>query len=252
MLEIKRQLRQKGGSPLCPAQVSGALQAITEPGLEPEQYPDEDLGESLPYPLGFRHRSVDEQMVVWRELCLNRDASYVPNLVGKYVPRGPEFWFICPKPMKVTRGYVYGASLDWALANIAKQRTLKNWREGRLTPEHLLLVEKTKEAHVLLNQQHGDYWVFPAQLGLQHGGRSMRKARLCLREPEFGLGPYEGACAMLTHPNRISGSGQLWLDCAGCEYSSDADGRFGGCLGFGWSGGGLCLLFVFRAGLASR
>jgi hypothetical protein len=39
---------------------------------------------------------------------------------------------------------------------------------------------------------------------------------------------------LLTHPNRITGPEQLYIDCAGCEHSPVADGDFFACLHFLW------------------
>ena len=56
---------------------------------------------------------------------------------------------------------------------------------------------------------------------------------------QFGLGAFAVGCMLLTHPERLQHYDDLWVDCAGDEFSPDADGAFGMAPYFYSSGGAL-------------
>lgn len=199
-------------------------------------FADEEVESNFGYPEGFRIRSVQEQVKALQELdpFKNLDASHVSKLAGGKLPDGAEGWAVIPKYLKMTESY--HEALEFALHLLAADRKFRNrlaTREGELTTEKdLRLAEKTGKAHAKLDEQPGDFWVFPFQFGLSHRGRSVRRARVLFTDNEFGLGAYEAAVLLLTHPNRIIGPDQLYVDCAGVEYAPgveyvpDADGDF--------------------------
>ena len=196
-------------------------------------FADEQTESSFGYPDGFRTRTVQEQLEVLKKHFPNLDASHVQELAKGELPEWAEGWAVIPKPEKVG---TYHEALAMAIDLLVKKdRKFKNWREGALTEKHLRLKEKTAQAHAKLNKQSGDFWVIPFQFGLKWRGHSVRNAQVRFAESEFGLGPYEVAILLLTHPDRITGQGQLYIDCAGCEYSSGADGDFSACLYFYWN-----------------
>jgi len=198
-------------------------------------FADEEVESNFGYPEGFRIRSVEKQVerLLSLEPFKNFDATHVEELAGGELPDGAEGWAVIPKPVKAEKGY-YGA-LELILRLLAADRKFQNWIEGKLSGKHLLLTEKTSDAHAKLDKQPGDFWVFPFQFGLRHRGRSVRRARILFSDSEFGLGAYEAAVLLITHPDRITGPGQLYVDCAGVEYAPSADGDFFACLCFGWS-----------------
>jgi hypothetical protein len=79
----------------------------------------------------------------------------------------------------------------------------------------------------LADQQHGsDFYVIAAQFGMNWRGCSARRARVLMAGNEFGLGMFQVAAMLLTHPERLSSSDALMLDCAGDEYSLYGDRTF--------------------------
>jgi hypothetical protein len=67
----------------------------------------------------------------------------------------------------------------------------------------------------------------PAQFGLRHRGRSVRRAREVFNASEFGLDTFAVGIMLLTHPERLQHYDDLWIDCAGDEYDDPGDdGRF--------------------------
>ncbi len=75
-----------------------------------------------------------------------------------------------------------------------------------------------KMALETLMSGNGDFLVFPSQFGMRHLGKSARQAHMDLSENEFGLGPLEIACFLLTHRDWLSSEDDLGIDCIGCEY----------------------------------
>ena len=195
-------------------------------------YADEEVKSNYDYPEGFRIRTVQEQVEILLKHFPYLDASHVEELASGELPEKAEGWAVIPKPNIV--GDTSVSALDVILGLIVNDRKFENWREGQLTEKYVQLTEKTKVAHATLNQQLGDFWVIPFQFGKLYRGRSVRRARVCFDETEFGLGVYEVAILMLTHPDRIVGSNQLYMDCAGIEYSPNAGGDFFACLYFYW------------------
>jgi len=195
-------------------------------------YADEETESSYGYPEGFRIRTVQEQLELLKQHFPNLDASHVQELASGELPEGAEGWAVIPKPEKI--GKTYYKALEVVLDHIAKERKFQNYHEGALTEKHLRLKEKTTQTHAKLDQQPGDFWVILFQFGKKWAGHSVRNAQVRFADNEFGLGPYEAAILLLTHPDRITGPNQLYIDCAGCEYSPDADGDFFACLNFDW------------------
>ena len=75
-------------------------------------------------------------------------------------------------------------------------------------------------------KQKGDFLLIPAQLGLTHRGRSVRRVRMVYAPHEFGLGSFIAGCMILSHPKRLVQWEQLHIYCPGDEYSPNAGGRF--------------------------
>lgn len=113
----------------------------------------------------------------------------------------------------------------------ARKGKLDNPCEGRLGPEYLRETDRKrlgfeKIAHAQPGQ---DILVVAAQFGLRHRGRSVRRARAVMLGNEFGLGAFEVLIMLLTHPERLQHYDDLWLDCAGDEYSPCATEQFEDC-----------------------
>lgn len=207
------------------------LQQLIEGKLSILPYADEEVESTYGYPKGFRIRSVSEQVEVLLKHFPNLDASHVEELVNVDLPEGAEGFAVIPKPDKV--GKSYKEALEMVLNLIAMDCKFNNWRQVELGKKYLKLNERTASAQAKLNDQLGDFWVFPFQFGIKHRGKSVRRARTVFRADEFGLGAYEVAILLLTHPDRIQ-PGCLNIDCTGVEYAPDADGSFWACLGFDW------------------
>jgi hypothetical protein len=202
------------------------------PDIQPsQQYADEEVESNYGYISGYtKPKSLLEQMKRLRELFPGL-GSADEKLAEQPVPTGAEGWFAIPRWEKIAP--TYNEAVVGVLAMLSKTRDGKfyNWREGKLGPQYLRESDRTHVCFQKLCEEHTppagvDILLIPAQLGLRHRGRSVRRAREAMNGSEFGLGAFAVAICLLTHPERLEHYDDLWIDCAGDEYSPDADGRF--------------------------
>jgi hypothetical protein len=111
---------------------------------------------------------------------------------------------------------------------LASKRRVDNRIGGKSGPEYLHQSERSVLAEAILAEQQpgNDILVVAAQAGLLHRGCSARRSRVVMAGNEFGLGALAVGCMLLTHPERLSSSETLMIDCAGDEYSLRGDGHF--------------------------
>ncbi len=111
---------------------------------------------------------------------------------------------------------------------IGSKRKFYNYRDGQLGASFLRQHAKTAKMFQKLGDEQKDHdiLVVPAQFGLRHKGRSVRRAREVFAANEFGLGAFAIGIMVLTHPERLVQWEQLHVDCTGDEFSPNADGDF--------------------------
>lgn len=191
------------------------------------QFADEEVESSYGYLSGYKPKGITEQTNILRQLFPG--IGYADEkLAEQPLPPNAEGWFAIPRWQSVAK--TYNEALQKVLDLIKQQRQGKfyNWRKGKLGEKYLRQLERTaKKLEALDDQQNGyDILVVAAQFGLRHRGRSVRRAREVMNASEFGLGPFEVGCMLLTHPERLQNYDDLWIDCAGSEYAPGAAGDF--------------------------
>lgn len=117
----------------------------------------------------------------------------------------------------------YGEAVEKVLKEIESTRPFKNYIVGELGPAYL---GETPKKHEFMHKLGMGIVVLDAQLGEKHKGKSVQGSRASFAESEFGLGAFEVGCILLTHPERLQSSTDLWVDCAGDESNVTADGDF--------------------------
>lgn len=209
------------------------------------QFADEEVSSSYGYLSGYQPKDVVAQTNVLRELFpgigyANQDMLAQMEKGEISLPPGAEGFFAIPHWSKVAP--TYQAAVEKVLDLLAKAYggRFTNYRKGELGPNQLRETSKKARAMEALQQaQNADILLVPAQFGLRHRGRSVRRARSVMNGSEFSLGAYEIGIMLLTHPDRLQNVDDLWLDCAGDEFSPDADGDFRRAPVFEFRGGGL-------------
>ena len=199
-------------------------------------FDDERVKSEFGYPPAFSFLSPGEQLYALRRFPLfsDLDASHIEALTPTTRHSDSEFTAVIPKWDRIASSYAEATRMVVSLLKEVHGSKFHNYREGALTDQHLRLVDETSEAYRQLSDQPGDFYIFDAQVGKRWAGASIRHARARFLPEEFGLGPYETACLLLSHPERISVSGHLNIDCAGVEYRRDVQDSFALCLSFYW------------------
>ncbi len=241
--ERAQRLNENGG------ELSAGLKELIERLSLSNQYADEERPSNYGYLSGYvKPVSIADQIDILRGHwpTLNPDAAIryatevYPTLQLPEWVEGP-FALIRPKFFSE----VYGEELEEVIKALKKARRGKvvNYREGELDDQHLRqAVRTTTMFERIMEQQPGsDILVVGHQFGIRHRGRSVRRAREVFIGQEFGGTGKNVGTMLLTNPIRLQHLDDLWIDCAGDEFSYDADGVFGEAPYWGFSDGPLRL-----------
>lgn len=195
-----------------------------------DKYKDEEVKSSYGYLSGYKKpKGITEQTNILRQLFPGIGFAD-EKLAEREVPKGADNgWFAIPKWQSLAP--TYGEAVQLVLNKLKETRNgaFYNYREGELGPDQLRQSAKTTSVFQKLGDEQKDHdiLVVAAQFGLQHRGRSVRRVREILLGNEFGLGAFAVGIMLLTHPERLQHYDDLWIDCAGDEFSAGADGEFG-------------------------
>lgn len=204
-------------------------------------YVDEEIASVYGYSSGYKPIKRDTP---FEEVMsdLSRQAAILSSLLGikvsfdvewarrewKNLPEGAEKLFLIPRWEKIAS--TYGEAVEKVFEIFKKNHNCKfeNCREGQLGPQYLSQSQKSAKALQKLGAKQKDYdmLVVPAQFGLRHRGRSVRRAREVMNSSEFGLGAFAIGIMLLTHPERLQYHDDLGIDCAGDEYAPAAGDSF--------------------------
>ena len=217
---------------------AGVAKFIAELSVS-NQFADEQIETGYNYPANYRVKPLAKQIETLAKLFnLDGTKAYVYASSLSELPEGAEGWFAFVRSEALSPNY--GEAVEKVLGLIGEQRRFTNYRNGELSEQHIRVSARTKEMLVVLTEgQEGDILVIPAQLGLRHRGKSIRRARETFAGNEFGLTSVIVGCVALTHPERFQKFDELDPDCSGDEYSPDADGDFSRSLFFYFDGDGL-------------
>jgi hypothetical protein len=195
--------------------------------------PDQCAGEEVLSDHGYRSsyrnpKSITEQCGILRRAFPGLGLAD-ERLAERPAPTGAEGWFAIPRWQTIAP--TYGGAVQRVLDAIKKARSgrFHNCREGQLGPDRLRQSAKTEKVFQTLGDEQKDHGILvvAAQFGLRHRGRSVRQAlELMNVRGEFGLGAFAAGIMLLTHPERLMNSDDLWIDCAGDEFAPDANGGF--------------------------
>jgi hypothetical protein len=179
--------------------------------LSIDRYKDEEVESDCEYPGNYFVRPINEQVEILQQYFPHLSFKLYGELKPSELPEGAEGWFVVPKLERI-------AGAD----ELATEKIMRLINSS-LTPSFGMLnfckKRKTREAIESLSLgSANDFILFPAQFGLRHRGRSVRRAQDLASSSEFFLGLYEVGCMLLTHPERLDASLKtLGIYCAGNE-----------------------------------
>jgi len=194
------------------------------------EFINEEVESNYGYLSGYTEpKSIAEQVGILREFFphLGCTAEAMDTMVP--IPYNTEGWFAIPRWGKIAPTYREACQKVFEIIKKTRNGKFQNYREGQLDPMHLRQSEKSAKMFQKLADEQNDHdiLVIAAQFGLRHRGRSVRRAREVMNALEFGLGTFAVGIMLLTHPDRLQHYDDLWIDCAGDEFSYAAGGRFG-------------------------
>lgn len=194
----------------------------------PNEYANEEVSSKYGYLSGYgAPKSIADQLKILREYFPNLGSAN-EALAQQERPANSEGYFAIPAWQSIAA--TYNEAVVKVLDALKKQRKGKfaNYRDGQLGPDQFRESDTKRLAFEQLRkaQQGYDVLVVAAQFGFRHRGRSVRRARAIMGGNEFGLGAFEIGIMLLAHPDRLMNFDDLWIDCAGDEYSPDAFGQF--------------------------
>ncbi|MBI3626726.1 hypothetical protein HY224_01640 [Candidatus Uhrbacteria bacterium] len=192
----------------------------------PNQFADEEVDSNFTYPPEYKGvKGIAEQTNILR--------GFFPGLgfadekvTALPLPKHAEGWFAIPRWQNIAP--TYGEAVEKVLALIKSGRKFYNYRQGKLAAKYLRQHAKTEKMLRQVGDQQKDFdvLVVAAQFGLRFCGKSVRRGRVLFEKNEFGLGAFAIGIMLLTHPERLVRWEQLHVDCAGDEYSPEADDEF--------------------------
>ena len=203
-----------------------------------DKFKGEEVSSTYGYLSGYKPKGLTEQCNRLRELFsgigfANLDLLAQIEKGDVPLPSGAEGWFAIPNWMKSPNifGSIYSGALLKALDTIKQTRNGKfyNYRDGQLDEKRLRQSAQSQKFWTELADAQGnpDILIVPAQFGIRHRGRSVRRAREVFAGNEFGLGAFAVGIMILTHPERLMHYDDLWIDCAGDEFDDPgSDVRF--------------------------
>lgn len=186
-------------------------------------FTNEETPSTKEYPEVYGPRSIAEQVARLRarfpRLAI-AEPTDVPSL-----PAGAEAWFVVPDWRRV--GATYNAAVVECVTVLGDTRDASLSRLDRLGPDRFRQHERSMALSGRLRHVAGsDLLLVAAQFGLRHRGCSIRRARERFAPNEFGLGVFAVASMLIAHPERIARFDQLYVDCAGDEYSASDEQQF--------------------------
>ena len=200
---------------------------VASGGASAANFAHEEVASSYGYRSGYAPKPISEQVNRLRELFPELGTADIA-LASQPLPERAEGWFAVPRWEKIAP--TYNKAIEKILAKLSETRNGKfsNFRHGRLGPQYLRQHERTVAMWKKLGKQQAgqDILVVAAQFGLEHRGRSVRRAREMFNEREFGLSAFAVGIMLLTHPERLRHDDDLWIDSAGDEYARYGDGGF--------------------------
>ena len=216
-----------------------------------ETYEKEEVQSKYGYLSGYTPKGLTEQCNRLRELFSGIGYANLDLLAqieaGKVeLPANAEGWFAIPNIWKKDGqpkiGSTYSECVQKILDTIKETRgRLYNYREGSIDEKHLRQSARTEKFFGELSEAQGnpDILIVAGQFGLRHRGRSVRRAREVFQINEFGFGAFAIGSMLLTHPERLQQSDDLWIDCGGDEFAPGVGGGFSYAPYFYFSGSGV-------------
>ncbi len=187
-----------------------------------DKYKDEEVESTDGYRSGYKPKSLTDQLARLKTLYPQLKDAEVAD-PGE-LPKGAEGWFTIPNIWKD------GSLLSGDYSDLVERvlDLLGQDRDGKfhdfrnfLSPTYLCQSTRTQAAMRKMSEEQGhpDILVIAAQFGVQHRGRSVRRAReIMVDQGQYALGVFAIGVMLLLHPERLKHQYDLQIICAGDEF----------------------------------
>lgn len=207
------------------------------------KYASEEVQSDYGYSSGYtKPKPVHQQIKIIHELfCTIKWGYFRPNEDLINLPDGAEGLFAIPRWEKVAPTYGEAVEKVLDMINEIRNGEFRNYRRGRLNSRQFRQSKKSVMIFQKLGHQQEEYdiLVAPAQFGIRHRGRSIRRAREIMGTDECGLDAFAVGIMLLTHPERVMCYEDLWIDCPGDEFAPTVNGGFSESSFFRFGGNGI-------------
>lgn len=199
----------------------GDLIALVRKYAATSEYAYEEEASDAVYPAAYRLRRITEQRKRLQEIFPQSLFDSIDNGAGTYpLPTEAEGYFVIPRWQSLAATYSEAVELVLTKLKEVYGGRFYHHRTGEIVANRLR--ERPDKAsffkRLAEDQGNKNLLVIPAQFGLLHRGRSMRRARVAVKANEVCLGAFEIGIMLLTHPDRLVEYGDLWVFCSGDEY----------------------------------
>lgn len=167
------------------------------------------------YPQGYEPKRIGKQLEILKKHFSHLNPNFIDQRDNRSLPVGAEAWFVIP------RWYLIAPTYDGAVSFVIQkvcdvyQKRFINYCTRSHDNGFVQTKEKRRALRCIEEVQRGECIVIPAQFGLMRCGVPAHRINDVLKKNEFGLGAYEVAIMLLTHPERFRNSQDLWIECIG-------------------------------------
>lgn len=214
-------------------QLEQAILSVVQGVSITNQFANEEVASTYSYLSGYqRPKAIVEQVRRLQELFPgigNANQGLLAQIESgnALVPSNQEGFFAFPHWKTVAPTYGEAVQKVFNLLGQTLSGKFTNYREGKLGPNYLQETDrKAWYMQQIQEEQGSDILIVPAQFGLKHRGRSVRRALAVMDGNEFGLGAFEIGIMLLLHPERLAHYDDLYIDCPGDKVSPGGDGTF--------------------------
>lgn len=166
-------------------------------------------------------KPVELQACRLKELLGDNGLTYDVVAVQRGVPVNAEDFFVIPRYEIISRNYcravLFVLSLLEQVVRFEMNNILKTDLERRVITIKQSIRTRKGRRELIRQQQGHDLLIYPAGFGKRYKCCSVAKVRGIMDRNEFGLGVYEVAIMLLLHPERLTHTCDLWIDCCGDE-----------------------------------
>jgi len=204
------------------------------------RFANEEVESSYGYPEGFEINSISEQVAILQRLFPGIGFAN-EKIAERPLPKGAEGWFAIPRWQILAP--TYGEAVRKVVVMNERIRKDEGYSHYKCSlpfgPEYLRQLQETVQVFQKFGdtQKGYDILVVPANFGIRHRGRSVRRALEVMNANEVGLGTFAVGIMLLTNPKREVVEEQLHIKCAGDEFAPEGDGGFSEVPCFFFSGG---------------